>query len=67
MTRYSLQPKDQIFVKGYRFLSFARDMDKNFDKNMSKNLSSKYSNFLIMLNNPRQMHLKLLQKERFKK
>ena len=24
MTRYSVQPKDGIFVKGYRFLSFAK-------------------------------------------
>ena len=37
MTRYSVQPRDQIFVKGYGFLSFA----KNIDKNISKNLSSK--------------------------
>ena len=39
MTRYSVQPKDLIFVKGYRFLYFARNMGKN----MSKNFSSKYS------------------------
>ena len=39
MTRYSVQPKDQIFVKGYGFLPFA----KNFGKNISRNLSSKYS------------------------
>ena len=37
MTRYSVQPRGQIFVKGYGFLSFA----KNIDKNISKNLSSK--------------------------
>ena len=24
MVRYSVQPKDKIFVKGYRFLSFAK-------------------------------------------
>ena len=39
MTRYSVQPRDQIFVKGYGFLSFTRNMDKN----ISKNLSNKYS------------------------
>ena len=33
--RYSIDPKDRIYVKGYGFLSFA--------KNMSKNLSNKYS------------------------
>ena len=33
MTRYSTQPKDQIFVKGYRFLSFAKNIGKNISKN----------------------------------
>ena len=32
--RYSIEPKDRIYVKGYGFLSFA--------KNMGKTLSSKY-------------------------
>ena len=43
MTRYSVQPRDRIFVKGYRFLSFTKNMGKNIGKNTSKNLSSKYS------------------------
>ena len=39
MTRYSVQPKDGIFVKGYRFLSFAKkNMGKNIGKNISKSL-----------------------------
>ena len=42
MRQYSLQPRDQIFVKGYRFLSFARNMGKNVDKNISKIWSRKY-------------------------
>ena len=33
--RHSIEPKDRIYVKGYGFLSFA--------KNMGKNLSNKYS------------------------
>ena len=33
--RYWIEPRDRIFVKGYGFLSFA--------KNIGKNLSSKYS------------------------
>ena len=37
MTRYSVQPRDQIFVKGYGFMSFG----KNMGKNISKHLSSK--------------------------
>ena len=33
--RYSIAPRDRIYVKGYEFLSFA--------KNMGKSLSNKYS------------------------
>ena len=33
--RYSIEPRDRIYVKGYGFLSFA--------KNMGKHLSNKYS------------------------
>ena len=33
--RYSIEPKDRVYVKRYGFLSFA--------KNISKNLSNKYS------------------------
>ena len=43
MTRYSVQPRDRIFVKGCGFLSFTKNMGKNIGKNISKNLSSKYS------------------------
>ena len=43
MTCYSVQPKDQIFVKGYGFLFFAKNMCKNFGKNISKKIRSKYS------------------------
>ena len=43
MIRYSIQPRDRIFLKGYRFLSFAKNMVKNIGKNISKNLSGKYS------------------------
>ena len=41
MTCYSVQPRDQIFVKAYGFLSFAKNMGKNIDKSVSKNLSGK--------------------------
>ena len=64
MMRYSVQPRDRIFVKGYGFLSFARNMGKNVGKNKSKNLSSKYSQKL--LDHAKQSAadaLKLLEKE----
>ena len=37
--RYSIEPRDKIYVKRYRFLSFA--------KNMGKNLSHKYGQELL--------------------
>ena len=43
MIRYSVQPRDRIFVKGYGFLSFAKNMGKIIRRNTSKNLSGKYS------------------------
>ena len=27
--RYSIEPRDKIYVKGYGFLSFAKKMDKS--------------------------------------
>ena len=47
MTRYSVQPRDRIFVKGYRFLSSSKNMGRNIGKNISKNVSSKYSQKLF--------------------
>ena len=41
MTRYWVQPKDWIFVKGYGFLSFAKKMGKNIGKYIRKSLSGK--------------------------
>ena len=37
--RYSIEPRDRIYVKGYGFLSFA--------KNIGKNLSNKYGQNLL--------------------
>ena len=37
--RYSIEPRDIIYVKGYGFLSFA--------KNIGKNLSNKYGQKLL--------------------
>ena len=37
--RYSIEPRDRVYVKGYGFLSFA--------KNMGKNLSNKYGQKLL--------------------
>ena len=43
MRCYSGQPRDQIFVKGYGFLSFAKNMGENIGKNISKNLRGEYN------------------------
>ena len=45
--RYSIQPRDRIFVKGYGFLSFAKNMGKNIGKNISKILSGKCSQKIL--------------------
>ena len=47
MTQYSVQSRDRIFVKGYEFLSFAKNMGENIHKNLSKILSGKYSQKLL--------------------
>ena len=47
MTRYSIQPRDRIFTKGYKLLPFAKNIGRNIDKNISKNLHGKYSQKLI--------------------
>ena len=52
MMYHSIEPRNQIFVKGYRFLSFAKNMNTNIGKNKSKILSDKYSQKL--LNHPKQ-------------
>ena len=46
--RYLIEPKDRIYVKGYEFLSFVRNMDKNLRNNTVKN-------FLIVLENLQRM------------
>ena len=39
--RYSIQPKDRTYVKGYGFLSFAKNMGKNLtNKNGQKPFDS---------------------------
>ena len=46
--RYSIEPRDRIYVKAYRFLFFA--------KNIGKNLTNKYGqNFSTLLKNLQQM------------
>ena len=62
MATYSVQPR--VFVKGYGFSSFAKNMGKNIGKSWLVNV---VKTFLIMLKNLQQIHLKLLQKESFKK
>ena len=47
MMCYSVQSRDRIFVKGYGFLSFAKNMDKNIGKSISKSLSGTYSQKLL--------------------
>ena len=72
MPRYSIEPRDRIFVKGYVFLSFAKSMGKNIDKNVR----GKYNSSMLAPCQKRLDHakktycrctLKLFLKEQFKK
>ena len=48
-------PRDRIYVKGYGFLSFAKNKGTHATK-VAKNVSNKYSEkFLIVLKNQQQM------------
>ena len=38
MRRYSVQPKDRIFVKGHGLLSFARNMGENVGEKYKQKL-----------------------------
>ena len=57
MARYSVQPRGQILIEGYEFLSFAKDMGKVIGKNVSKILSGNYSpGMLAMRQKPLDHH-----------
>ena len=36
MARYSIQPRDRVYVKGYGFLSFAKNMGEHIGKSINK-------------------------------
>ena len=57
---YSIEPRDRMYVKGYGFLSFA--------KNMGKTLSNKYGqNIFDTAKKSTTDAIKLLLKEQFRK
>ena len=59
--RFSVQPRDRIFVKGYGILSIAKNVVKILVKiSVRASVVNIVRNFLIMLKNLQQMHLKLL-------
>ena len=68
MMHYSFQPKDRVYIKGYRLLSFLINMGKNIGKNISNNLRGKCSQ--KRLDHDKQSAadaLELRQKGQFKK
>ena len=53
--RYSIEPRERRYVKGYGFLSFARNIGTHTTK-VAKNMSNKYGqNLLTQLKNLQQM------------
>ena len=59
MTRFLVQPRDRIFVRGYGILSFAKYVDNVIGKDWSGKFLQK---LLDQSNNLQQMRLKLIQK-----
>ena len=47
MMSYSIEARDQISVKDYGFLPFAKNVGKNFGENVSKNLRGKYKQKIL--------------------
>ena len=47
MICYSIEPRDQIFVRSSRLLSFAENTGKNIGKSVSKKLSGTYSQKIL--------------------
>ena len=43
---YSIEPRDRIFVKGYQFLSFGKNVGAHATK-VAKNVSNEYSQKLL--------------------
>ena len=41
MVGHSVQPRDRIFVKGYKFFYFAKNIGKYIGKSITKNLNGK--------------------------
>ena len=65
--RYSVEPRDRIYVKGYGFLSFAKNIDTHATK-VAKSISSMYSqNLLDSAKKSTIDVIKTFQKELFKK
>ena len=47
--RYSIEPRDRIYVKGYGFLSFAKTMGRHANK-VTKNLINTVRNLTVLKN-----------------
>ena len=64
MTRYSVHPRERIFMKDYGFCLLLKIWIKiTVIIRVKPLVVNKVRKFLIMLKNVQQMHLKLVQKE----
>ena len=64
--RYSIEPRERRYVKGYGFLSFAKSMGTHATK-FSKNLNKRYGQKLVdTAKKSATDALKILVKEQFK-
>ena len=46
--RYSIEPRDRIYVKGYGFLSFAKNIGKNLNNKCSQKILDNAKNLQEM-------------------
>ena len=62
MVQYSVQPRDQIFIKGYWFLSFAKNMGKNINENVKQAVIWLVMKLLIELRKSQKLYRLLIIK-----
>ena len=61
------QQRDQISLKGYGFLSFAKKLGKSVGKSISKNLSRTIAKNVLIIPNNQPQNFKKLQKRALEK
>ena len=64
--RYTIEPRDRIYVKGNGFLSFVKNIGAHATK-ITKNMSNKYSQNLIVIKKSKTDAIKTASKRAIQK